>query len=98
MDPIEDGSARFEIFAIISLDNFDLGQTQTFVKKRLKRLQKNQWFKFSDGAYQPIEETDVLENHFPILIFYKRLNFQNNFFMFNDYANIPTEPDIVEEK
>ena len=71
---LKDIDTKYEIFGVISLDNFELGQILTFVKKRLKSIKKYQWFKFSDGEYHEIDQNEVLNNYFPLLVFYRQIN------------------------
>ena len=64
----EDCGTRYEAFGIVVIDQ---GQTQTLIKKRLKSVKKNQWFLFSDGQYQPIEQEQAFSNYMPYMVFYK---------------------------
>ena len=58
------------------------------IKKRIKKLKKNQWYLFDDGLYDPVSEQTALEEYYPLMIFYKRKTEKNDYFAYTGFANL----------
>ena len=54
------------------LSNHAVGGNRKLNQRR--SIRKYQWFKFSDGEYHEIDQNDVLNNYFSLLVFYRQIN------------------------
>ena len=73
---------------MIVIDALQIDQNLILIKKRIKKLKKNQWYLFDDGQYDPVSEQVAIEDYYPLMIFYKRINEKNNYFAYTEYANL----------